>query len=89
MTPNTISIIYMVVMGAIAIASMVLVFLQKQIIGIYKERVEKLYTDNDVVLAYCLSTILKNAIDKEDYETAERCRVLISQLNTYKTPPSP
>jgi len=55
-------------------------FIQKAAIEYYKEQ----ENDYSVVLKYCLKCILENAVNDEDYETAERCQKLIENLNTYE-----
>lgn len=55
-------------------------FIQKAAIEYYKEQ-EK---DHNEVLKYCLKQILTDAVETEDYETANRCQKLIENLNTYE-----
>ena len=51
----------------------------------YYNKLDEAYTKDDEVLKYCLIQILKQAIEKEDYETAERCKSLLSNLTELKT----
>ena len=53
---------------------------QKKLLKDYYDRLDKVYAENDEVLLYCLKMIVNNAIDKEDYETAERANTQIKEL---------
>ena len=63
----------------------VLIDRYKALLKDYYNKLDEVYTKDDEVLKYCLIQILKQAIEKEDYETAERCKVLLSNLTDLKT----
>lgn len=58
----------------------------KAMIAAQKEVLDRLYKNNDEVLEYCLKCIMAHALKEEvqDYETANRCKKLIEELNSFK-----
>ncbi len=54
--------------------------IDKILIKAYKDRIDKIEGAYDEVLDYCLTRVLKDSIDKEDYETATRCQQLLKKL---------
>ena len=63
----------------------VLIYRYKALLKDYYDKLDEAYTKDDEVLKYCLVQILKKAIEDEDYETAERCKILLSNLTELKT----
>lgn len=63
----------------------VLIDRYKALLKDYYDKLDEVYTKDDEVLKYCLVQILKKAIEDEDYETAERCKNLLSNLANLKT----
>lgn len=63
----------------------VLIYRYKALLKDYYDKLDEAYTKDDEVLKYCLVQILKKAIGDEDYETAERCKILLSNLTELKT----
>jgi hypothetical protein len=63
----------------------VLIDRYKALLKDYYDKLDEVYTKDDEVLKYCLVQILKKAIEDEDYETAERCKSLLSNLTELKT----
>jgi hypothetical protein len=57
----------------------------KELLKDYYNKLDDAYTKDDEVLMYCLAQILKKAVEDEDYETAERCKSLLSNLSELKT----
>ena len=78
--------------AAFAVINFVLNSMQSVLIDRYKallkdyyDKLDEVYTKDDEVLKYCLVQILKKAIEDEDYETADRCKSLLSNLTELKT----
>lgn len=46
--------------------------------GMVKDAVD--VNKNNYIFMYCLTHIQNEAVEKEDYETAEQCRVLLAEL---------
>ena len=63
----------------------VLIDRYKALLKDYYDKLDEAYTKDDEVLKYCIYQILKQAIEKEDYETAERCKTILSTLAEAKT----
>lgn len=57
----------------------------KDIIVEYQSRLNESSSNNDALLRYCLTHILKLAIDNEDYETAGKCTQLLKEMETVKS----
>ena len=88
---STIEIVFVSFIGAITLLTHVLNYFQKTLIERYKvllkdyyDKLDEAYTKDDEVLKYCLAQILKQSIEKEDYETAKRCQELLKQLQEAK-----
>jgi hypothetical protein len=43
-------------------------------------QIAELYSDNETLHRYCLGIILKDAVEREDYETANECARVIRKL---------
>ena len=54
---------------------------QNEALNIYAKEIDRIYKNDDEVLKYCLSKILEDAVENEDYNTAHRCKQLIDKLN--------
>jgi len=84
---STIEIIFVSFMGLITLVTHVLNFFQKQLIK-NQQKILKFYKDdrtkNDEVLKYCLNHILDEAVARNDYETANRCKEALMNLNENK-----
>lgn len=53
---------------------------QTEALNMYAKEIDRIYKQDDQLLKYCLSKILIDAVNDEDYNTAQRCKVLIDQL---------
>jgi len=89
---TTAEIIFVSMTAAFAVINFALNGMQSVLIDRYKallkdyyDKLDEAYTKDDEVLKYCLVQILKKAIEDEDYETAERCKILLSNLTELKT----
>ncbi len=89
---TTAEIIFVSMTAAFAVINFALNSMQSVLIDRYKallkdyyDKLDEAYTKDDEVLKYCLVQILKKAIEDEDYETAERCKILLSNLTELKT----
>lgn len=89
---TTAEIIFVSMVAGFAIINFALNSMQSVLIDRYKEllkdyynKLDEAYTKDDEVLKYCLVQILKKAIEDEDYETAERCKTLLSNPANLKT----
>lgn len=79
----------MITMGIVTIISTLFNLLQgllnkhyKTLLKQYEDKLIEFNQKDDELLKYCLSRILTDAINKEDYETAKRCRDLLNNLNS-------
>jgi len=81
---NTVEIIYMVTMGCISIVTIILNRYQSILIERYKKMLDEKYKNDDVVLDFALRSILKTALENEDYECAQRAVNAIEKLNEAK-----
>ena len=79
---TTLEIILSIFFLLVSLISCVLNFLQGTLIRGYKELIQKTDKQNEEVLKYCLVHIMNNAAEAEDFEVAERCRLLLEQLET-------
>jgi hypothetical protein len=89
---TTIEIVFVSFVGAITIVTHVLNYFQKTLIERYKmllkdyyKKLDEAYTKDNELLKYCLAQILKQSIEKEDYETAKRCQELLKQFQEAET----
>lgn len=89
---TTAEIIFVSMTAAFAVINFALNSMQSVLIDRYKallkdyyDKLDEAYTKDDEVLKYCLVQILKKAIEDEDYETAERCKILLSNITELKT----
>lgn len=65
----------------IACAGLMIVHLhQHYLIKRQTKTITNLLESNELLTEYCLGKILKDAIETEDYATAERCRIMIAKL---------
>jgi hypothetical protein len=74
----------MITVGVLLISSTVLNYFQKSLIKTYKDKLDKAYNALDkeeVITKYCLANILKNAIEREDFEQAKHCQDLLSKFD--------
>ncbi len=81
-----IEVIYMVIVGALLLIHVVLNYKQQNKIKAYEKSLHEALTNNDVVMEYCLIRIMNDAADpsKQDYETANKCKVLIEKIRSTK-----
>lgn len=63
-------------------ASYIMLEQQKKLTALYKEMAESEKRFNDAVIKFCLTRIMKDSAEKEDFETAERCRVLLEKFTS-------
>ncbi len=56
----------------------------EKVIGKYAFKNKELTSTNDELMIFCISHVLKNSLDKEDYETAARCRNILIRLSLEK-----
>ena len=84
---SIIEIIFVSFIALITVATHVLNFFQKELIKGQQEQL-KFYegdrTKNDLVLKYCLDHILNDAVARNDFETADRCKEALGNLNENK-----
>lgn len=84
---NIVIIISIVVSVTSIIGNMVYLFTinrQQMIIRKYQKYIQTLEESKDEVMDYCLKSLLKEAIEAEGYEKAERCKNLLSKPKTNK-----
>jgi uncharacterized protein (UPF0128 family) len=81
-------IIVILFIGLSYFATLIINFQQKKIIELQKQKLDELYKvlDHEGVLTeFYLKHALNDSIEKEDYQTATKCRDLLKQLEESKS----
>lgn len=77
---TTLEIILSIFFVLFSLLSYVLNFLQGTLIRRYRELIQKTDKQNEEILKYCLVHIMNQAAEAEDFEVAEKCRLLLEEL---------
>lgn len=75
--------LYFIFLGLLLLVNVILNRVQHYRIEAYKKILDEKYKQDDTVLIFCLQLILKDYIEKEDYEQAERCRKILVELQDF------
>lgn len=84
----TISIIYMVLLTVIYAVEKWASSKKSALVQAYKETLEATEKRNDEALKYVLTDIMRRCVEREEYDTAVRCREIIKQIENKKPLPS-
>ena len=79
---------YWVLIWTITIASIVLNKFQDVLIKQQKKKLDQIYQVHkeneelyDEILAYCMTDIMNKQAERQDFESAEKCRKLLIEIN--------
>lgn len=78
---TTTEIILMVALFVVHIINWATMHSQSKTIGIYKKMLDDHRGDTADILKYCLTRIMNDSAQNEDYDTAKRCYDLLKKLN--------
>lgn len=56
----------------------------KDVIDTQAEVICEMYETQEILSRYCLTRILIDSVEKEDYKTAEECKKILDKLNIWQ-----
>lgn len=82
-------LVYFISISITAILSNVVIWFQSKRLRQYKsclsdtfEELKRVYESNDLTMRYCLKHIMKKSIDEQDFETAEKCKKWVEEIES-------
>lgn len=78
---DTVQLVFMVTLIVCWVTQTIVNFFQAKKLTAYKNALTQAYGKTDYVLQYCLRHVMIEAEQREDYETALKCKQLIEGLN--------
>ena len=85
---SIIEIIWFVTIAVIGLTEFVVIVFQRRTLKHYETVLSKAFKsleytseESDAAMKYCLTHIMNMAAEKEDFETAKKCKTLIDNIN--------